>query len=383
MLDPRAVALLAAPARGRGRLSRCAPHTRRPSPATSARQPRAGETVSPGVGLPGFDGSGISIALLDTGVDRSQPYLDGRVEPGIDIVGGTPTAAPQRDPAATGRSIERHGTELAGILVGSGGPDGIHGVAPGATVLPIRVAGWQPGANGSDAIYARSDQLIAGLERAVDPNDDGDTHDAVRIALLGVAEPFASFADSPEALGDRRARAISTSSSSHRPVTTASPGRSSVRSGAPRGSPAALAVGATDSRAVSTSVRACLHPGALGRRATTSCRCSTPARRAARSSLAARRSRRQCLAEGQGGARAGGRKPASRRSSRAVADGAAAVLLYGRELPSGSLGDPGVPVVQVPARLGATAPRLTCRRVLDRGRVRAHDARSPTRRRAA
>ena len=41
--------------------------------------------------------------------------------------------------------------------------------------------------------------MIAGLERAVDPNGDGDAHDAARIALLGVVEPFASFADSPEA----------------------------------------------------------------------------------------------------------------------------------------------------------------------------------------
>ena len=53
-------------------------------------------------------------------------------------------AADPQNPAA----VERHGTELAGLLVGAGGPDGIHGVAPGATVLPIRVAGWQPDSHG-------------------------------------------------------------------------------------------------------------------------------------------------------------------------------------------------------------------------------------------
>src|SRR6201994_2953758 len=93
--------------------------------------------------------------------------------------------------------IERHGTELAGILAGHGGPGGLHGVAPGATVLPIRVAGWQQASDGKDLVYGRSDQLIAGLDRAVDPNGDGDAHDAVRIALVGVAEPYAAFADSP------------------------------------------------------------------------------------------------------------------------------------------------------------------------------------------
>ena len=61
---------------------------------------------------------------------------------GIDIVGGDAgaLAAPQPDEPA---ELERHGTEMAGLMVGSGGPGALAGVAPGATVLPIRVAGWQ------------------------------------------------------------------------------------------------------------------------------------------------------------------------------------------------------------------------------------------------
>ena len=68
-------------------------------------------------------------------------------------------------------------------------------------MLPIRVAGWQPAADGRNLVYGRSDQLIAGLDRAVDPNGDGDTHDAVRVALIGVTEPYAAFAE-----GRRRSR---------------------------------------------------------------------------------------------------------------------------------------------------------------------------------
>ena len=73
-------------------------------------------------------------------------------------------------------------------------------VAAGAAVLPIRVAGWQPDASGTSAVYARSDQVIAGLDRAVDPNGDGDAHDAARIALVALSEPFAGFTDGPESL---------------------------------------------------------------------------------------------------------------------------------------------------------------------------------------
>src|SRR5207244_1450525 len=35
--------------------------------------------------------------------------------------------------------------------------------------------------------------------RAVDPNEDGDAHDAARIALVALAAPYAAFADAPDA----------------------------------------------------------------------------------------------------------------------------------------------------------------------------------------
>jgi subtilisin family serine protease len=42
----------------------------------------------PLMGLSDRDGRGIRIALLDTGVDRAQPFLRGRVAGGVDVVGG-------------------------------------------------------------------------------------------------------------------------------------------------------------------------------------------------------------------------------------------------------------------------------------------------------
>src|SRR6266849_235326 len=136
----------------------------------------------PNIGLSDKDGRGVTIALLDTGVDRAQPFLRGRVAGGIDIVGGAGGALAASRPDEPAQ-LERHGTEMAGLLVGSGGPGALAGVAPGATVLPIRVAGWQRDASASWAVYGRTDQILAGLERAVDPNGDGDAHDAARVVL--------------------------------------------------------------------------------------------------------------------------------------------------------------------------------------------------------
>jgi subtilisin family serine protease len=213
----------------------------------------------PEVSLPGVDGSGITIALLDTGVDTRHPFLQGRLRPGIDVVDPGSDASAEQNPTQPGRP-ERHGTELAGLMVGVRGPAGIRGVAPGASVLPIRVAGWQPDAEGGVSVYARTDQVLAGLEAAVDPNDDGDAHDAVRIALVGVVEPFASFPDAPLQLATAGARALDTlvvaPAGNDGP---AGPGYGSIA--APGGAPAALGVAAVDSRRRSPTVHVLLRSG--------------------------------------------------------------------------------------------------------------------------
>ncbi len=233
-LDPRAVSFL----QNDGDVAGVYP-VRATFPASTSEQlVKSASNAKPDVVLPGENGRGVTIALLDTGIDFTHPWLRDHVEPGIDLVNDTDDASAHADPQDPSQ-LELHATEMAGIL--------LHGVAPAASVFPIRVAGWQPDADGTDAVYGRSDELIAGLDRAVDPNGDGDEHDAARVALVGVAEPYAAFTDDPEAQAVQGALELNT-------LVVAPAGNEGDAGPAfgsisgPASAPAAIAVGATDSR---------------------------------------------------------------------------------------------------------------------------------------
>lgn len=81
-------------------------------------------------------GSGQRIAVIDTGVKPDHPDLAGHVLPGIDYIrraAGQPFVGPAIDPFG-------HGTHVAGIIAATAGNGvGIAGLAPGATILPVRV----------------------------------------------------------------------------------------------------------------------------------------------------------------------------------------------------------------------------------------------------
>jgi minor extracellular serine protease Vpr len=199
----------------------------------------------PGVELAGFDGSGVTIALLDTGVQATHPALGGRVERGIDLLGNGKSAAARVKPDEPGR-VETHGTRMAGLLVGAS--ESIQGVATGARVLPIRVLGWQRAAGGAYAVFGTTDVLLAGLERAVDPNRDGDPADAADVALAPVVAPFDGFADGPEARAVAGATKLGTLvvAAAGNDGPAGASGFGSV--GSPGSAPEALTVGAVDAR---------------------------------------------------------------------------------------------------------------------------------------
>ena len=82
----------------------------------------------------GFDGRGIDVALIDTGVTA----VPGLSSPGK-IVDAADFSTDSANPALSYRDGEGHGTNMAGIIAGdgSGGPF-TKGVAPGARIINVR-----------------------------------------------------------------------------------------------------------------------------------------------------------------------------------------------------------------------------------------------------
>ncbi|MFF4789852.1 type VII secretion-associated serine protease mycosin [Streptomyces sp. NPDC001276] len=113
-------------------------------------------------------GKGITVAVLDTGVDDDHPDLRGNVLPGKDMIG---FGARRGD-----RPWARHGTAMAGIIAGHGhGPgnaDGVMGIAPEARILPVRVILEEDDSARSKARSTRGNALADGIRWAADQGAD-------------------------------------------------------------------------------------------------------------------------------------------------------------------------------------------------------------------
>ena len=197
-------------------------------------------------------GSGVRVALLDGPIDQAHPYLAGALAPAWDAITGRLQGVPT--PAAA-----RHATAMAGIVAGARGPDGLRGVAPAARLLPVQVLELQHG-----VLVGSTSSLLAGIERALDPNGDGDLSDHADVILAPVAEPFAGFDDSPESLAGAAAQRLG--------VTLVAPAGNDGASGArfgtlsgPGSAPSWLGVGAVDGRTALPQVGVTLSAGPVRR----------------------------------------------------------------------------------------------------------------------
>jgi len=103
----------------------------------------------------GYDGSGITIGIIDTGIDASHPDLQGKVIGWKDFVNGR--SSPYDD--------NGHGTHVASIAAGTGAASNgkYKGMAPGAKLVGIKVLSGEGSGSISD--------IIAGVDWAVQNKD--------------------------------------------------------------------------------------------------------------------------------------------------------------------------------------------------------------------
>jgi membrane-anchored mycosin MYCP len=111
-------------------------------------------------------GAGVTVAVIDSGVDTGHPQLDdGQIVPGLDLTeeGGT-----------DGRvDCVGHGTGVASIIVASEeGGVGFAGLAPGARILPIRVAEQDPEPNDTEQPPISPDTFAQAVREATDRGAD-------------------------------------------------------------------------------------------------------------------------------------------------------------------------------------------------------------------
>ncbi|OKI78003.1 S8 family serine peptidase [Micromonospora sp. CB01531] len=101
-------------------------------------------------------GKGIMVAVVDSGVDAGVPQLAGRVAVGADITAGSNRG---------NVDCLGSGTAMAGIIAAAGSAEGGPiGLAPEATVLPIRVVTTAPGVKPADAATAVEVAVAAGAK---------------------------------------------------------------------------------------------------------------------------------------------------------------------------------------------------------------------------
>ena len=99
----------------------------------------------------GYDGSGIVISIIDTGIDLNHPDLDGQIIGGYDFV----------DNDEVPEDVNGHGTQVAGIIASNGN---LKGIAPNSKILMYKVS--------EDGESVPSNLIIKAIEKSIEDGAD-------------------------------------------------------------------------------------------------------------------------------------------------------------------------------------------------------------------
>ena len=99
----------------------------------------------------GYDGSGIVVSIIDTGIDLNHPDLEGQIIGGYDFV----------DNDEIPEDTNGHGTQVAGIIASNGN---LKGIAPNSKILMYKVS--------EDGESVPSHLIIKAIEKSIDDNAD-------------------------------------------------------------------------------------------------------------------------------------------------------------------------------------------------------------------
>jgi len=194
----------------------------------------------------GYDGTGIIVAVIDSGIDYTHIAFGGSGDPadfaandptiiepgsfptakvigGYDFVGSNwPNTAeePDEDPLDDGDG-GGHGTHVADIIGGE------LGVAPGASLYALKVCS-------SVSTSCSGIAMMQALEFAVDPNNDGNTDDHVDVLNMSIGSNYGDprFDDASQAVNNAAAigvlSVVSAGNSGDKPYSHGTPGAASA-----------------------------------------------------------------------------------------------------------------------------------------------------------
>lgn len=200
----------------------------------------------------GYDGRGVKVAVLDSGIDYTHANLGGpgttaaytachdaattaptgacaalfgpnapKVKGGYDFVGETWPNTPNTTPDPNPIDTEGHGTHVSDIIAGRSADKSHLGIAPGADLYALKVCS-------AVASSCNGVAILQAIDWSLDPNGDGDVSDAVDVVNLSLGSSYGQPEDDSAYALDNLVRAgvvavASAGNSADRPFIVGSP----------------------------------------------------------------------------------------------------------------------------------------------------------------